>query len=169
MRLSLREFAWIRSKPSNSDGFWITPPQCRPYAAKLRRILDHSAHCHHAHARDPRMRHPHRPTKRAPARPPRSTLFAGRTTASRPRASSSPRRAQGNTEWMGGLPPVPLPAGVAGDAGSRVKTRPSWPPAAAGAPYYRSVPIYSRGDDADDAARLLLRANRGRPGQSGDR
>ena len=105
-RLSLREFARIRSKPSNSDGFWNTPPLCRPDAAKPRRILDHSAHCRHAHARDPVYT-----TLIAPqSRSSRSTPFAGRTTACRrPRASSSsPRRAQGQHR-VDGRPPTRAP------------------------------------------------------------
>ena len=147
-RLSLREFARIRPKPSNSDGFWTTPPQCRPDAAKPRRILDHSAHRHQAHARDPRMRHPHRPTERTPARTPPSAPFGGRTTTRRHRR---PAGHEGNCEWMGGLPPVPHPADAVGGMGSRVRTYSGWPPAAPKAPYYRQVPIYRRGDDADDA------------------
>ena len=40
MRLSLPEFARIRLKSRNSDGFWTTPAPCRLNGAKLRRILD---------------------------------------------------------------------------------------------------------------------------------
>ena len=58
---------------------------------------------------------------------------------------------KGNCEWMGGLPPVPHPADAVGGMGSRVRTYSGWPPAAPKAPYYRQVPIYRRGDDADDA------------------
>ena len=54
----------------------------------------------------------------------------------RARRHRRPAGHKGNSEWMGGLPPVPLPAGVAGGTGSRVKTRPSWPPATPRAPYY---------------------------------
>ena len=41
MRLSLPEFARIRLKSRNSDGFWTAPAPCRLNGAKLRRILDH--------------------------------------------------------------------------------------------------------------------------------
>ena len=98
MRLSLPESTRIRPKPSNSDAFWTSPTRSRPDAAKPRRILDHSAHCHHAHAHDPRMRHPHCPTKRAQRVPRRAHPSQGEPPPGAHARNRRPAGHKGNTE-----------------------------------------------------------------------